>query len=133
MSHFSLSSKTKNTPVHPYEEMKNNILGKRYDLSLAFVSPNQAKALNVQYRKKDYIPNVLSFPLTTGVGEVYICLTVAKKEYKKFGVTYGGYVGYLFIHALLHLRGMDHGEAMEKDEKKYCTRFNITQSQQHYV
>jgi probable rRNA maturation factor len=125
MSHFSLASQSKNTPVHPYEEIKNKILGKRYDLSLAFVSPNQAKALNMQYRKKDYTPNVLSFPLTADTGEVYICLTVAKKEHKKFGMTYEGYVGYLFIHALLHLEGQDHGESMEKDERKHCKRFGI--------
>ncbi len=125
MSHFSLASKTQNVPRHPYEAIKDTVLGKKYDVSLAFVGPKEAQTLNIQYRKKDYIPNVLSFPLLPGTGEVYICLSVAKKEYKKFGMTYEGYVGYLFIHALLHLKGYDHGEDMEKAEKKYCKLYTI--------
>jgi probable rRNA maturation factor len=107
--------------------MKEAILGKKYDLTLAFVGPKQAQSLNKAYRKKDYVPNVLSFPLTKDTGEAYICLSVAKKEYKKFGMTYDGYVGYLFIHALLHLKGLDHGEKMDKAEQKYCKVFGIVQ------
>jgi probable rRNA maturation factor len=106
--------------------MKEVVLGKKYDATLAFVGPKQAQSLNVAYRKKDYVPNVLSFPLTHDTGEVYICLSVAKKEYKKFGMSYDGYVGYLCIHALLHLKGLDHGEPMEKLERKYCKQFGIS-------
>lgn len=125
MSHFTLASNTQNIPKHPYGEMKEKMLGKNYDLTLAFVGPKQAQALNVQYRKKDYVPNVLSFPLTKDTGEVYICLSVAKKEYRKFEMTYEGYIGYLFIHGLLHLKGLDHGAVMEKEEQKYCKRYNV--------
>ena len=125
MSNFTLASNTKNTPEHLYVKMKEKILGKKYALTLAFVGPQQAQTLNVQYRKKDYIPNVLSFPLTKDTGEVYICLSVAKKEHRKFMMSYEGYVGYLFIHALLHLKGLDHGEIMEKQEKKYCKYFTL--------
>ena len=125
MSHFSLSSKTSNIPSHIYEEMKNTILGKKYALSLAFVGPTQAQLLNKKYRKKTYIPNVLSFPLTKDTGEVYISLQIAKKEAKNFGMSYEGYVGFLFIHALLHLKGLDHGDTMEKAEKKYCVKYAL--------
>jgi probable rRNA maturation factor len=130
MTHFTLASNTQNLPKHQYAEMKEVVLGKKYDVTLAFVSPKKAQALNVAYRKKDYIPNVLSFPLTHDTGEVYICLSIAKKECKKFGMTYEEYVGYLFIHALLHLRGMDHGDAMDRAEKKYCKAFTLAQPKQ---
>ena len=125
MPYFTLASKTANVPFHAYEEMKNTILGKKYTLSLAFVGPKQAQVLNKKYRKKTYTPNVLSFPLTKDTGEVYISLQVAKKEAKNFSMSYEGYVGFLFVHGLLHLKGLDHGDTMEKAEKKYCLKYAL--------
>jgi rRNA maturation RNase YbeY len=68
---------------------------------------------------KSYTPNVLSYPLTDETGEIFICPTVAQKEAHKFNLSYEGYVAYLLIHGLLHLKGYDHGDTMEKLERKY--------------
>jgi probable rRNA maturation factor len=125
MEPFSLVS-TRAYPTHQYEMMKNTVLGKKYMLSLAFVTPKKAQELNVTYRKKKYIPNVLAFPLSEDTGEIYIALSVAQKEAKKFSMTYEGYVGYLFVHALLHLKGLDHGEPMEKEEVRLKKRFQLS-------
>jgi rRNA maturation RNase YbeY len=125
MKRFSLAQATAKIPAHPYERMKDAVLGKEYTLTLAFVAPKKAQALNKAYRKKSYVPNVLSFPLTDDIGEIYIALSVAKKESKRFLMTYEGYVGYLFIHGLLHLKGLEHGKAMDKDEKRLKERFKL--------
>jgi ssRNA-specific RNase YbeY (16S rRNA maturation enzyme) len=50
---------------------------------------------------------------------------VAKKEARKFDMTVNGYIGFLFIHALLHLKGLDHGDTMDKAEKKYCLKYGL--------
>jgi len=125
MENFWITSTARAYPTLPYEDIKNDILGKDYTLSLAFVGGTRAQALNVQYRGKDYTPNVLSFPLDEAVGEIFITPTVAKKEAPKFSMTHEGYVGFLFIHACLHLKGMDHGDAMDAAEKKYCQKYKL--------
>jgi probable rRNA maturation factor len=69
---------------------------------------------------------VLSFPLDKTTGEVYICPAVSNKEASKFNLSQPGYVAYLFIHGLLHLKGHDHGDTMDKLERKYLKLFKIT-------
>lgn len=125
METFSLTSAALKYPSHPYEKIKNDILGKKYTLSLAFVGATRAQKLNMEHRKKSYVPNVLSFPLTEDHGEIYITPAVAKKEASKFDMSVEGYMGFLFIHALLHLKGYDHGDTMDKAEKKYCSKYNL--------
>lgn len=123
---FSLSHTTRTYPALPYEAMKDAILGKRYVLSLAFVGKTRARALNQAHRGKTYVPNVLSFPLDTATGEIVIAPQVAKKEAVKFSMTYEEYVGFLFIHGCLHLKGYDHGDTMDRAEQKYCKLFKLT-------
>jgi probable rRNA maturation factor len=105
--------------------MKDVILGKKYTLSLTFIGATRAQKLNKTYRNAEYIPNVLSFPLDKHVGEIYIAPSVAEKEASKFSLSTRGYVGYLFIHGLLHLKGYPHGATMERAEKKYSTLFKL--------
>lgn len=126
MDTFLQSSTIKRVPSHPYQVIKERILGKSYTLSLVFVGKKRALALNKINRGKNYIPNVLSFPLGTNEGEIYLCPATAVQESKKFNLSVDGYVAYLFIHGLLHLKGFDHGDTMEQQESKYCRIFNIT-------
>lgn len=112
-------------PRLPYTEIKEAILGKKYELSLVFVGKDRAQKLNDTYRNKTYIPNVLSFPLDKQTGEIVITPEVAKKEAKRFEMTPRGYVGFLFIHGLLHLKGYRHGATMEQAEKKYVKKFAL--------
>lgn len=126
MSTFAIASTVKSYPTFQYETMKNDILGKRYNLSLQFVGPTRAAKLNQTYRQKTYTPNVLSFPLTDDTGEIFICPQVAVKEAAKYDLSTSGYVAYLFIHGLLHLKGLDHGDEMDKQEKRYLRKYDIT-------
>ena len=124
---FSLSHTTRSYPTQwPYEAMKQAVLGKTYELSLTFIGSTMAQTLNQTYRQKDYVPNVLSFPLNEDTGEIYICLEVAKKEARKFNLSVDGYIAYLFIHGLVHLKGHDHSDTMDKLERKYIKQFNIS-------
>jgi rRNA maturation RNase YbeY len=125
METFSITATAKKYPKHPYEQIKDDVLGKKYIVSLAFIGTKRALQLNKQYRNKEYTPNVLSFPLTTTTGEIFITPIMAKKEAKKFNMSGNGYVGFLFIHALLHLKGLDHGDTMDKAEKRYCIKYNL--------
>ncbi len=96
---------------------KKKILGERYELSLAFLPPRAAQKLNKKYRRKSYTPNVLTFPLTRHAGEIVICPTIAKHDAKKWQESYAHTVLRLFIHGLLHLKGLSHG-SMKSAERR---------------
>jgi len=124
----TLSITTKGTSIDnikgvPFARIKEKILGKRYDLSVAFVPSKQAHALNISYRGKDYVPNTLAFPLDKNSGEIVMCPPAMRKEYKKFYETYQTYVTFLFIHSCLHLKGYAHGVTMERKEKQLLSLF----------
>ena len=126
MSFFSIANTTRGSfPDLPYETIKNDILGRNYNLSLNFIGATRAQKLNAAYRQKTYIPNVLSFPLTKEHGEVYIAPAVAHKEAHKYSMTPNGYIGFLFIHACLHLKGHLHGATMDKAEKRYSKKYQL--------
>jgi len=126
MSNFALNTTVKKYPKkYPYESIKRKILGVEYNLSLNFIGRKRAASLNKQYRNKSYTPNVLSFPLDEVTGEIFICPDVSKSEAKAYDLTPSGYIAFLFIHGLLHLKGHDHGDNMDQLEQKYLKLFKI--------
>ena len=123
---FSITNKTKGKlPRLPFLEMKESVLGKKYDLSLVFIGTTRSRTLTNTYRKKDKASNVLSFPIDKDSGEIFITPIVAKKEAKKFGKSPNQHIGFLFIHGLLHLKGYLHGSKMESKEKALSKRFGV--------
>jgi probable rRNA maturation factor len=94
-----------------------------WEISLAFVSPRTAQALNVKLRKKSYVPNVLSYKVGEKHGEVIICKAVAQKQAREFGLSPSDFLMLLFIHALLHLKGRRHGSTMERREWTLLKKF----------
>ena len=116
---FSLKQTTRETPPSlPFEKIAQAVLGSDYEVSLVFCGAALSRSLNRQYRLKDKVANVLSFPLSKNSGEIFICLSRARTECRKFEMSLEKYVAYLFIHGSLHLKGMTHGDRMEKLEHK---------------
>ncbi|MEK7176882.1 MAG: rRNA maturation RNase YbeY [Patescibacteria group bacterium] len=102
----------------PFTKLKNQVFGKSFELSLVFVDSSFSRRLNRKYRGKNKPANILSFPLSKKSGEIFIDLVTAKKDAKKFQMSFKDFVTLLFIHGLLHLKGMRHGDTMERREKK---------------
>lgn len=124
---FSSRNTTKQPiPRFPYQNIKNAVLGRGYDLSLVFLGDRRSRTLNRLYRGKDAPANVLSFPLSTQEGEIAINPHEARRDAKKFGLSYQQFIGKLFIHGLLHLKGLRHGDTMEKKEEQFLRRFRIS-------
>jgi len=110
-------------PSLPFLLIKEDILGKKYSLSIAFISKAKSKELNNKYRQKNKPTNILSFPLSKESGEILLCPALIKTETKKFGRTFRELLGFLVIHGLLHLKGMEHSSTMERREKFYDTKY----------
>ena len=106
-----------------YAEIKKDILGEGYSLSVAFVSTKKSKELNKKYRRKDKPTNVLSFALHENEGELILCKEVIQREARSQKINYQNYLLFLVIHGMLHLKGMIHSSKMDKAEKFYCKKY----------
>lgn len=124
--HFEITNKTKGKVLPlPFVQIKNTVLGETYELSLVFVGDATSRTLNRIYRNKDKPTNVLSFPLSKKEGEIFINLKKAKQEAPDFEMPYKRFVAYLYIHGLLHLKGLDHGKKMESLETRFLKKFEF--------
>lgn len=114
-----------NHPRLPFKNIKDHILGKKYNLGLIFVSEKASQKLNFKYRNKNKPTNVLAFPYNNDEGEIFINLKKADEEKENFGMSLRKFTGLLFIHALFHLKGLFHGSRMERKEKEVMKKFGI--------
>lgn len=93
------------------------------ELSLSFVTDDEMREINRQYRGKDAPTNVLSFAMDDGddafvsplLGDVIISCETAAREAGERGVTLSQRYSQLLVHGILHLAGYDHeqGDAEE--------------------
>ena len=95
------------------------------ELGLAFVGPEEIRALKAEHLGIDETTDVLSFPidgldeLPDGVpralGDVVICPQVVGDEWR-----------WPLVHGILHLLGFEHGQAMEQREREILAGFAPT-------
>ena len=89
------------------------------ELGLAFVGPEESRALKSEHLGIDEATDALAFPLDglddvpdglpRQLGDVVMCPDVVREEWRK-----------PLVHALLHLVGYDHGPEMEAREELYA-------------
>ncbi len=124
----SILNKTKGTLSHdtvPFDEYKNKILGKNYELSIVYVGEKFIQNLNKKYRKINKPTDILSFSLEKNSGEIFFCEKIAEKKAREFERTPDNFVKFLFIHGMVHLLGYDHGNKMESLETRFRRFFAI--------
>lgn len=94
-----------------------------YEVSISFVDKDEIHRLNKAYRGVDRPTDVLSFPMDedffiegvdTMLGDIVICMDIAKEQAEDFGHSLDREIMYLTAHSCLHLLGYDH---MEQEEK----------------
>ena len=123
---FHLTNTTKaKLPSLAFADMKDAVLGKKYELSVIIVGKKEIQRLNKEYREKDKPTDILSFPLSDSFGEIYINPEMTKIEAKKFGRNYENFFAFLFIHGLVHLKGFDHSSTMESIETNFRKKFGV--------
>lgn len=100
------------------------------ELGVSVVDREEILELNREYRQRDRVTDVLSFPQFEGhddlledlldeetgtlIGDVVICYDVAADQAREYGTGFTREILYLFVHSVMHLFGYDH---MEEDEK----------------
>ena len=111
-----------------WRKIKNKILSRRFDLSLVFVGDRKMSSLNYKYTSRNKPTNVLAFPLDKYSGEIFIDLPLAYREADEFGKTRRAHLFFLYIHAILHLKGFKHDnirqlKIMNRAEHKWLKTF----------
>lgn len=105
------------------------------EITVRIVDAEEAQALNQDYRKKGYVPNVLTFEygeVSPGVlgGDVVICAPVVEREAREQGKPLKDHYAHMTVHGVLHLQGYDHidpadADIMESREAVILRRFRI--------
>lgn len=105
------------------------------EIDVTVVDADAIRQLNAEYRDKDAVTDVLSFPMyefyngepqeeldtepDTGcvmLGDMILCYTRAVEQAAEFGHSPARECGYLTTHSVLHLLGYDH----ERNDEDTC-------------
>ena len=89
------------------------------ELSVTYVSSEKMRSMNNSFRGKNNPTDVLSFPAAPNaliIGDIAICLDVAKSQAEEYGHSLERELAFLTVHGFLHLLGYNHENP--EDEKK---------------
>ena len=80
-------------------------------VTVRFVDAIEGRALNSEFRGKDYATNVLTFVYDDEhprAGDIVLCAPVVRREAAAQGKPLADHHAHLVIHGMLHLQGFDH-------------------------
>lgn len=92
------------------------------ELSIRFVDAEEGRALNRDYRNKDYATNVLTFAYTEDEGsdltqaDIVLCTDVLLREASEQHLSIQAHAAHLVVHGVLHAQGYDHETDEEAEE-----------------
>jgi probable rRNA maturation factor len=121
-------------PRHKVARWIRHALAADAEITVRIVGLEEGRALNRDYRKKDYATNVLTFdytrePLVTA--DLVLCAPVVAQEAREQGKTLQAHYAHLMVHGTLHAQGWDHetsradAEEMEAYEIQILARLNL--------
>ena len=87
-------------------------------LTLRFVDAKEGRALNFDYRKKDYATNVLTFEYgdDTVHADIVLCTDILIQEATEQKKSVQAHAAHLIVHGVLHAQGYDHEDDEEAEE-----------------
>ena len=98
-------------------------------ITARIVGQVEGRALNRDYRGKDYATNVLTFVFRDAApfeGDLALCAPVIAREARDQGKSVAAHYAHLVVHGVLHLQGYDHendadARVMEARESQIVT------------
>lgn len=97
-----------------------------YEVSVSFVSNEEIRSLNKDFRNVDSETDVLSFPMDDDdefdgviiLGDIVLSTQRIIEQANEFGHSLERETIYLTVHSMLHLLGYDHMTTSEKEEMR---------------
>jgi probable rRNA maturation factor len=86
------------------------------EITVRVVDEAEGKALNHDYRAKNYATNVLTFDYSHAPvvhADLVLCAPVLEREARELGVSLEAHCAHLLIHGTLHAQGHDHEDPAE--------------------
>ncbi|HSH90498.1 MAG TPA: rRNA maturation RNase YbeY [Ramlibacter sp.] len=87
------------------------------EIAVRIVGEDEGRALNLQYRGRDYATNVLTFEYAHDAwveADLVLCGPIVQREAREQRKTLEEHYAHLLVHGALHAQGYDH-ETSEKD------------------
>jgi probable rRNA maturation factor len=121
-------------PRHKVTRWIRHALQSDAEMTVRIVDAEEGRALNRDYRKKDYATNVLTFDYTQEpvvTADLVLCAPVVAQEAKEQGKTLQAHYAHLLVHGALHAQGWDHessaedAQVMELREVEIMTRLGF--------
>lgn len=127
-------------PRHKVQRWLRHALQTPAEITVRVVDADEGRALNHQYRGKDYATNVLTFAYSTEptvCADLILCAPVLWREAQEQGKDLQAHYVHMLVHGALHALGYDHeqGEAeadeMEAEEIKVLERLGFANPYRH--
>ncbi len=111
-------------PRHKVQRWLRAALEAPGELTVRIVDDDEGRALNAEFRGKDYATNVLTFDYShepVVMADLVLAAGVVEREAAELGITVADHYAHLLVHGALHAQGWDHeddeeAEAMEARE-----------------
>ena len=81
------------------------------EITVRIVGAAEGRALNREYRRKDYATNVLTFDYTQEPvvsADLVLCASVVAREAREQGKSLDEHYAHLLVHGTLHAQGYEH-------------------------
>jgi probable rRNA maturation factor len=120
------------------------------EITVVYLDEGPARKLNLEFRKRDYATDILSFqPIVSpevkvptrkntkktippSLGELVLCPEVLERQAKAHRHSFKSELGYMLIHGVLHLLGYDHEgsgpKALAEAKKMYKLQDQLFES-----
>lgn len=96
------------------------------EITVRIVDAEEGRALNREFRGKDYATNVLTFDYAhepVVAADLVICADVVEREAADMGIALLDHYAHLLVHGTLHAQGYDH----EEDDEAECMEARETE------
>lgn len=113
-------------PRHKVQRFIRAALELPGEIAVRIVDAEEGRALNREYRGKDYATNVLTFDYAHEpvVGaDLVICAEVVEREAAEMGIPLLDHYAHMLVHGTLHAQGYDH----EEDDEAACMEARETE------
>ena len=107
-------------PRHKVQRWIRHALNADAEITVRIVDAEEGQALNLQFRKKDYATNVLTFDYMQEpvvVADLVICAPVIAREAQEQNKSLEEHYAHMLVHGVLHAQGWDH-ETSEEDAQE---------------
>ncbi|KQU78534.1 MULTISPECIES: rRNA maturation RNase YbeY [unclassified Rhizobacter] len=116
---FADASHRAELPRHKVARWIRAALAAPGEITVRIVDADEGRALNRDYRGKDYATNVLTFDYShtpVVVADLILCAPVVEAEARAQGIALQAHYAHLLVHGTLHAQGHDHEQEDEAVE-----------------